>query len=62
MSEYEGTHAPAIQHSASDDKEAWKTYWKKQGQPWRTEPEIDQERQEFLNKCRTTTPNIEQGI
>ena len=48
MREYEGTHAPAVQHFANDDKEAWKAYWKKQGQPWRTEPEIDQERQEFL--------------
>jgi hypothetical protein len=30
------------------DAETWKAYWKEQGQPWRTEPIIDEERQQRL--------------
>jgi uncharacterized protein YjbI with pentapeptide repeats len=30
--------------------------------PWRTEPEIDEERQRYLAKCRTTKPDINKGI
>jgi uncharacterized protein YjbI with pentapeptide repeats len=54
--------ALAAQRPANDDKEAWKGYWKAQGQPWRTEPEIDGERQQYLAERRSITPNIEQGI
>ena len=46
MSEQDGTQAtpaPAIH-----DHESWKTYWALQGQPWRTEPEIAAERQDYL--------------
>ncbi len=32
------------------------------GQPWRTEPEIDTKRQEYLARRRDVVPNIEQGI
>jgi uncharacterized protein YjbI with pentapeptide repeats len=56
------TQVPALQHPASDDKEAWKAYWNAQNQPWRTEPEIDTRRQEELARCRTIVPDIEQGI
>src|SRR2546423_1145876 len=45
-----------------DDKEAWKTYWNKQGQPWRTEPEINAERQKYLAERRDIKPDIEKGI
>ena len=54
--------ARPMQHPANEDKEAWKAYWKAQGQPWRTEPEIDLERQKYLTECRTTTPDIHQDI
>src|SRR5258708_17878532 len=50
------------QRPTSDDKEAWRSYWEKQGQPWRTEPEIDKERQKYLDKRRDIVPDIEQGI
>ncbi|WIG59790.1 MAG: Pentapeptide repeat family protein [Ktedonobacterales bacterium] len=33
---------------ASDDRDGWAAYWQEQGQPWRTEPEIDGERQRVL--------------
>src|SRR2546430_3284219 len=35
----------------SYNRDIWQTYWKGLGQPWRTEPEIDVERQETLTKC-----------
>ena len=54
--------SPVTQHPTNDDKEAWKAYWEAQGQSWRTEPEIDTERQEFLTERRNIIPNIEQGI
>ncbi len=54
--------APAIQRPANDDRESWKEYWKAQGQPWRTEPAIDEERQKYLEERRCIKPDIEQGI
>src|SRR5947208_16384588 len=57
-----GKQAPATQHPAKDDREAWKAYWKEQGQFWRTEPEIDVERQKYLEERRSINPDIEQGI
>jgi uncharacterized protein YjbI with pentapeptide repeats len=56
-------NTPALQqHPVNDDKESWKAYWKQQGQPWRTEPEIDTERQKYLAERRSIKPDIEQGI
>src|SRR6266568_4304415 len=61
MSEQDGRQAPTTQRPANDDKEAWKAYWNAQGQPWRTQPEIDPERQEELKRCLATEPDIEKG-
>src|SRR5712692_5527000 len=48
---------------APDDREAWRIYWKEHQQPWRTEPEIDEQRQSFLaERLSAITPNIEQGL
>lgn len=47
---------------APDDREEWKKYWTTQGQPWRTEPEIDEEQQKYLAARRAIQPDIEQGI
>ena len=52
----------SIQTPAHDDLDAWKAYWKEQGQPWRTEPEIDNEQQKFLAERRAITSDIAQGI
>jgi len=62
MSEQNGTQATAKQRPATDGKEAWKSYWEARGQPWRTEPEIDIERQKYLEERRATTADIKQGI
>ncbi len=40
--------ASSMSPSNPHDAETWKAYWKEQGQPWRTEPIIDEERQQRL--------------
>src|SRR5437868_5229833 len=62
MSEQDGAQAVALERPTSEDKEGWKAYWRLQGQPWRTEPEIDEERQRFLAERREIQPDIEMGI
>lgn len=62
MSGQDGRQATVIQCPTTNDPEAWKAYWKAQGQFWRTEPEIDAERQAFLTERRSITPDIEQGL
>src|SRR5437588_3701304 len=57
-----GKKARAVQRPPNDDTKAWKAHWKAQGQPWRTEPEIDAERQQYLAERRSITPDIEKGI
>jgi uncharacterized protein YjbI with pentapeptide repeats len=58
----EPTTAPQRPTSA-DDKAGWQAYWTAQGMPWRTEPEIDTTRQEYLAERRDTiTPDIAKGI
>lgn len=40
----------------------WPAFWAKQGQPWRTEPEIDARRQAELTARRNITPEVLRGI
>src|SRR6266700_6702790 len=42
--------------------EEWHQHWQSQGQPWRTEPEINAERQAELNRHRAIIPDIKKGI
>jgi uncharacterized protein YjbI with pentapeptide repeats len=60
--QHNGIQASAAQCPANEDKEAWKAYWREQGLHWRTEPEIDAERQKYLAERRCIWPDIEQGI
>ena len=62
MSEQDGTQVTTPQCPTTDNPKAWKAYWRAQGQSWRTEPEIDAERQKYLAERRSITPDIEQGI
>jgi len=50
------------QRPANDDKEGWKAYWKKLGQPWRLEPEIEAQRQKYFMERRSIIPDIEKSI
>jgi len=47
---------------AGRDRDAWHTFWAALGQSWRTEPEIDQTRQQELAERRIIVPNLERGI
>lgn len=47
---------------ATNDRNAWHAYWVAQGQPWRTEPEIDAEHQEYLAQRLIVVPDLEKGI
>lgn len=49
-------------HPSLKDGATWAEYWQKQGQSWRTEPEIDTERQKYLAMRLAISPNIEHGI
>lgn len=62
MSNQGNIQSSTMQHPISSDPEEWKAYWKAHGQVWRTEPEIDAERQSYLNECLSIVPNIQQGI
>ncbi len=42
--------------------EEWYRYWQAKGFPWRTEPEIDEERQKYLAERRAIIPDIKKGI
>lgn len=53
---------PPPQRPTTDDRNAWHTFWQKLGQSWRTEPEIDAERQAHLTERLGIIPNIEQGM
>ena len=60
--EHTDQEAPAPQCPSIHDRQAWPEYWQKLGQPARTEPEIDQKRQQYLAKRLAIAPDIEQGI
>jgi len=62
LSEQDETQATTLKRPANDDKEAWYAYWKAQGQPWRWEPEISEERQRYLAEQRKIKPSFIQGI
>lgn len=46
---------------SSEDRSAWAMYWQILDQPWRTEPEIEGERQVFLAKCLEVIPDVKRG-
>jgi hypothetical protein len=70
MSEQDDKQAATLQRPTTNDPEAWKEYWK-EIQPkewfkawgyWRTEPEIDTDRQKHPTERRNITPDIKHGI
>jgi uncharacterized protein YjbI with pentapeptide repeats len=54
--------ASSMLPSNPHDAETWKAYWKVQGQPWRTEPIIDEERQQRLLSYSQAGVDIERGM
>jgi uncharacterized protein YjbI with pentapeptide repeats len=47
---------------ATQDANTWLTYWKTQGQTWRTEAEIDSDRQAYLTTRLNIAPDLDLGI
>ena len=43
-------------------KAAWRTYWRSRGQRWRTEPEIDEPRQQELAARRAIIASVARGV
>src|ERR1700704_2951427 len=62
MSDQNNGQISTLQHPTTDDPDAWRAYWKAQGWPWRTEPEINEDRQKYLAERRAIVPDIEKGI
>lgn len=62
MDEQDDRQVITLQRPITSDSEMWKAFWEAQGQPWRTEPDIDVERQAFLTERRAIAPNIKEGI
>lgn len=62
MDEPDALSTTEEQRSRKQDHQAWQAFWAKQGKPWRTEPEIDVERQAELAARRSMTPDVAQGI
>lgn len=58
VSEQDGKQATVPRRPVTNDREAWKAYWEARNQPWRTEPEIDGQRQEYLAERRDVAPDI----
>lgn len=62
MDELNRSSISAKQHPAVQDREGWQSFWAERGQAWRTEPEIDEERQAELAARRSIVPDVLQGI
>lgn len=62
MSEQDNSKPPVLQRPSINDRDGWKDYWKAQGKPWRTEPEIDLAWQKKLSERLTIIPDIEKDI
>jgi hypothetical protein len=61
MSEQEDQESN-VQRPTTDDRNEWKRYWESRDMPWRTEPEINRERQRYLAVRRAVEPDVEKGI
>jgi hypothetical protein len=62
MSDQADKQPVQLQYPTANDRDNWLAYWKKRGQHWRTEPEIDGSRQISLAECLSTEPDCVQGI
>ena len=55
--------SPSLHLSVKPDNIVyWSKHWQNLGQTWRTEPEIDVERQKYLAERRAIVPDMEKGI
>src|SRR5258708_1232226 len=62
MSEKDVAQSTPPQRPTTDDRKEWGAFWQQKGQSWRTEPEIDNERQTYLTDRRSIVPDVELGM
>lgn len=62
MNEQNNMQVKTLPYPSQDDRAGWQAYWQQQGQLWRSEPEIDVERQQHLAERRAVAPDVMQGI
>jgi len=62
MSDQNNGQVFTLQRPTTSNREDWQAYWKQLGQSWRTEPEIDEERQKYLTERRTIVPDTVKGV
>ncbi len=62
MSEQANSLPAQPQYPTTNNPDEWLVHWQKCGQPWRTETEIDSNRQKVLAECLNTKSDIAQGI
>lgn len=63
MSEQESVQTVTQPNPVPKGYTSWNEYWTNvHSQPWRTEPEIDMERQQYLAERHAVQPDLEQGI
>jgi uncharacterized protein YjbI with pentapeptide repeats len=62
ISDHTNTLPAQPQYPTTNDRDVWLDYWQKCSQSWRTEPEIDRNRQQFLTERLAMKPDIVQGI
>lgn len=61
MSEQPERWEPETPRPLGDDPDEWRAFWRQQGQPWRTEPEIVGSRRTELARLRNIHPDITRG-
>src|SRR5690349_9495362 len=62
MSEQQSQTTAGQERPAPQAYNPWPDYWVAQGIPWRTEPEISDERQRYLAERRGVTADVEHDI
>ena len=62
MSEQDNGQVATLQRPTTTNRYDWNVYWEQQGQSWRTEPEIDIERQKYLAERRYIEPEFQRDI
>lgn len=61
MNEQEENPIYSSKRPTHDDQHSWRDHWKAHNQPWRTEPEIDEDRQSFLIALCLKIADIQRG-
>ncbi len=60
--QHEHIQISTLVRPAIGDRNEWGAYWKVMGQEWRTEPEIDAERQVYLKQRLAIKVDLDEGI